>query len=81
MKSITLIWHPSTVHFNELNTFKLDVLKNSQIIETVVTNKSVYKYMFNNSHCETYGFAVYTVNEAGISANSTNISVPVPDGE
>ena len=59
-------------------TYKLHVLNDDEMI---AVNETVYEYSFNKSECETYRFAVYAVNEAGTSANSTDISVPVPDGE
>ena len=62
-------------------SYKLDVSKDDQVIEMIPVNETVYEYSFNESECETYRFAVYAVNEAGKSANSTDISVPVPNGE
>ena len=62
-------------------TYELHSLKDDQVIEMITVNETVYTYSFNESECETYRFAVYAVNEAGISATSTDISVAVPDGE
>ena len=59
----------------------LDVFKDSQIIDSIPSNGTIYKYRFYEKECKTYQFAVYAINDAGTSATSTDISVAVPDGE
>ena len=78
---ITLSWPPSPAYFNETLTYELHTLKDDQVIEMIAVKETVYEYSFKESECETYRFAVYSVNEAGASVNSTDISIPVPNGE
>ena len=61
--------------------YKLYILNDNQVIEMIAVNKTEYEYSFNKSECETYKFAVYAMTEAGTSADSTDITVAVPNGE
>ena len=78
---ISLSWPPSPAYFNEAMTYKLHIINDDQVIEMIAVNETVYRYSFNENECETYKFAVYAVNGAGKSANSTDTSVAVPNGE
>ena len=61
--------------------YMLHILNDDQVVKMIAVNETVYRYSFNESECETYRFAVYAVNGAGTSANSTDISIAVPNGE
>lgn len=78
---VSLEWSPSPTYFDEVLTYELHVLKDDTLIDIVPVNKTVYVYSFQEKECQTYMFAVYSVNEVGTSTNSTEISVAVPNGE
>ena len=68
-------WSLSPSYLNETVTYKLHVLKDDRVIETIAVNETVYEYSFKESDCTTYSFAVFSVNKAGTSANSAKISL------
>ena len=68
-------WPLSPAYLNEAVTYELIVLKDDQVIETIAVNETMYEYSVKESDYTNYSFAVFSVNEAGTSANSANISV------
>ena len=80
-RTIVLSWPLSPAYLSETVTYKLHVLKDDQVIETIAVNDTVYEYSFKESDCVNYSFAVFSVNEAGTSANSANIFVARDSGE
>ena len=56
-------------------TYELHILKDSGLIQMIAVNETVYEYSFKESYCMNYSFAVLSVNEAGTSASSVNISL------
>ena len=78
---ISLSWPLSLSFLNITLTYELHTLKDGKLLGVIPVNETVYEYSFKDRECETYKFAVYSLNEAGISANSTEIFVAVPNGE
>ena len=74
-RTINVSWSLSPVYLSETVTYELHVLKDDQLIETIAVNETVYEYSFKESDCGNYSFAAFSVNDAGTSANSANISV------